>query len=110
GIAGTAAACTGAVTVVTNHPNGGHPPVEPAAAPPAPLAPAAQAIGLRAGAGGIAAPKSDKSLNDSANSKVWMPQKAPAAQAFATLHQPPTILVLDQALHLARRATYGLTP
>jgi uncharacterized protein (DUF1800 family) len=109
GIAGTAAACTGAVTVVTNHPNVGHAPVAPAAPPAAP-APAAKAIGLRAGAGGISAPKSDKSLNDSANSKVWMPQKAPAARAFATLRQPPTILVLDQVLHLARRATYGITP
>ncbi len=36
--------------------------------------------------------------------------KAPAANAGTVVKQPPTVLPLDQALHLARRAAWGPTP
>jgi uncharacterized protein (DUF1800 family) len=36
--------------------------------------------------------------------------KAPAPAAHSTVKQPATILTLDPALHLARRATWGPTP
>jgi uncharacterized protein (DUF1800 family) len=36
--------------------------------------------------------------------------KPPAAKPVAHVKQPPTILTLDPALHLARRATWGPTP
>ncbi len=36
--------------------------------------------------------------------------KAPKANAASTVKQPPTVLALDPAVHLARRATWGPTP
>ena len=109
GVAGAAAACSGGVTVLANRPDGGAP-VPDTAAPAAKAATGKpRSIGLQAGAGGVSAPVSDKSVIESAQSKVWNPQKAPAASAFAGLRQPATILTLSPGLHLARRATYGPT-
>jgi hypothetical protein len=115
GVAGAAAACTGAVSVVANKPEtvsgdgtsptGGRMPKGKPARP----------VGLAAGAAGVSAPMatSEKARQQQYDKKVataYSPQKAPAAPRPAVFIQRPTVLTLDRDLHAARRLSYGLTP
>jgi uncharacterized protein (DUF1800 family) len=105
GVAGAAAACVGGVSVVANKPTGA--PADgsmPAGTP-------ARPVGLAAGAAGVTAPTSDmKTAYQRELSTSYSPQKAPKAPATSAFFQGPTVLTLDQDLHVGRRLSFGLTP